>query len=684
MHMAKRRKVALALLLGFFLSSAQLQAESSAEPFDLSLQELLDIEVTSVSKQPESLLNAAAAIYVLTADDIRRSGARSIPQALRDVPGLHVAQIDSQKWAISSRGFNGRYNNKMLVILDGRTLYSTEFSGVYWEAQDTLMADIERIEIIRGPSAAIWGANAVNGVINIITKHSSDTLGGYALLGTGDHQDGFAGFRYGSRLSPGMTARFYAKGFKRDQLEFNSADVSAGDAAQLSSVDTDNNWSHQQFGGRMDISLSPAESLRLSTSVYQSRMDQVASVPTITAPYTQFVEDDFDSRGWHVLGEYNRAYSANSEINLTAYFDHAKREEFVLGFSRDTFDLDFSHSYGVSDKHKLLWGVGYRYIEEELDTHNVISSYTEKEHINLWSAFVQDQITLVPDALWLTLTTRLEHHSYTDFELQPTARLMWEMTENHRFWTALSRAVRTPSQLENQSQIHIGTLGPADPFNPFGVPAKLVLQGNSRYDSEEVTSLELGYRYARDKDFSLDLALFYNDYEKLRSNSTITTDLSTLPSFVSLASAFDNEVEGHNYGFELSANWLLSDKLKLRFNYSFIESHFDLGQSQNTDAPEQIVAVSADWSVVPSLDLNATWRYVDKNELIDSLQINSTPIDAYQGVDIGLNWQVSPKVRVSAFARNLFYGSHVEYKAELFSIPYRIEPTYFGQVTVEF
>ncbi|MBB1383724.1 TonB-dependent receptor plug domain-containing protein, partial [Shewanella sp. SR41-2] len=225
--MLKLNVIFYSALLACFATSTSTSTATADESnsFDLSLQELLNVEVTSVSKQKQPLSNSPAAIYVITSEHIRNSGATSIPQVLRDVPGLHVGQIDSQKWAISSRGFNGRYNNKLLVLMDGRTLYSPIFSGVYWEVQDTLMADIERIEVIRGPSAAMWGANAVNGVINIITKHSADTSGGYAELGAGDYEQGFAGFRYGSTLSDNATSRVYVKGHSRDSLEYNSQDL---------------------------------------------------------------------------------------------------------------------------------------------------------------------------------------------------------------------------------------------------------------------------------------------------------------------------------------------------------------------------------------------------------------------------------------------------------------------------
>lgn len=666
----------------FFAGTA---SADDTTPLDLSLQQLLDIEVTSVSKHAEPLSNAAAAIYVITAEEIRRRGFRSIPQTLRDVPGLHVAQIDAQKWAVSSRGFNGRYNNKMLVLLDGRTLYSPEFSGVYWEMQDTLMKDIERIEVIRGPGAAIWGANAVNGVINIISKHSAETLGGYAELGAGDYQQGFAGFRYGGRLAAGITGRAYVKGFKRDGLDFDSRDVDAVAAAQIQKAGSDNDWWSQQAGARFDINLGPAAGLMLSAAAYESRMNQSVAIPTLSDPFQAYPSQDSDSRGWHLLADYSRALSASSQFKLKTYVDHAKRDESLFGFSRDTFDIELSHELEAGQRHELLWGIGYRHINNRLNTNEtVFGTDSSDEATNLWSLFVQDQITLRPDKLWLTLAARFEHHPYVDFEWQPTVRLSWQPHQQHRFWTALSRAVRTPSLVENNYQINAGNLAPMTTFNPTPFVNRLFLLGNSAYDSEQIKSFEAGYRYANQGSFSLDTAIFYNDYDDLRSFSTAQIDTSTLPAFVTTTSAFSNRSGGHNYGIELSANWLISEKLKLRFNYAYIHSDFDQGQTQNTDAPEQVASISANWRLQQNLDLTASWHYVDSTESIDPVQVNNQKVDAYQGVDLALNWQLSDQVRLSAFARNLFYGSHVEYKAELFSIPYRVEPSVFGMLTVEF
>lgn len=672
----------------YILCSGVLVEVASAEettPFDLSLQQLLETEVTSVSRHAEPLSNAAAAVYVVTSEDIRQRGFRSIPQALRDVPGLHVAQIDSQKWAVSSRGFNGRYNNKMLVLMDGRSLYSPEFSGVYWEMQDTLMADIERIEVIRGPGAAIWGANAVNGVINIITKHSAETLGGYAELGGGDYQQGFAGFRYGGRLSEGVTGRAYVKAFKRDGLNFNSDDAGAMAGSQIRQAGSDNDWWSQQAGGRVDINLGPAASLMLSGAAYESDMNQSVAIPTLNPPYQAYPNIDSDSRGWHLLADYSQALSASSQFNLKTYLDHAKRDENLFSFSRDSFEIEFSHEWEAGQRHDLLWGMGYRHISNRLNTNQVVfGKDSNSEATNLWSLFIQDQITLQPDALWLTLAARFEHHPYVDFEWQPTVRLSWQPHQQHRFWTALSRAVRTPSVVENDYQINTGNLAPMTTFNPGPVVNRLKLVGNSAYDSEEIKSFEAGYRYSSEDQFSLDTAIFYNDYDHLRSFHQAEVDTSNLPAFISTRSAFANQAGGYNYGLEFSANWLLAHNFKLRLNYALTRSHFKAGQSQNTDAPEQIAALTANWQINPDLDVNATWRYVDSSNSIDPVQVSKQSVDAYHGVDLGINWQLSKQIRLSAYGRNLFYGSHVEYKSELFSIPYRVEPSFFAKLTVAF
>lgn len=664
-------------------NSAQATDESRLDNIELSLQELLDVEVTSVSKQPQALSKAPAAIYVISSDEIRRTGATSIPQALRDVPGLHVAQLDSQKWAIGSRGFNGRYNNKLLVMIDGRTLYSPEFSGVYWEVQDTVMADIERIEVIRGPGAAMWGANAVNGVINIITKHSADTQGGYAEVGAGDYEQGFASIRFGGKLDEGATARGYIKGFKRDSLAFNSQDQEYPQNVMMNGVSSDNDWQNVQAGGRIDMQLGTASSLTMSADLYQSKLQHTLFTPTENAPfYGQYTSDKFDASGWNLLAKYTEALSATSEYSLQAYYDRAKREESLFGFITDTIDVDFQYQFKGGDKHNIVWGLGYRHIDDDIDADPIIMpASANSTSTALWSAFARDEITLSEDKLWLTLATRIEHNSYTGVELQPNARLMYKMDDQNKVWSSVAYSVRTPSRAERDLSINAVNISPS----VAGFLTKIVVMGNDKFESEELMTYEIGHRYTPSDNFSLDTALFYNDYTGLRSVTAGTPDLSTIPSgYITQKNNFSNNGAGNSYGVEISAQWLLDKNLKFKVNYAYFQGDFNESLTQNTYAPDHIFSFNADWSVNRDVDVNATWRYTAEVIALAPFSFTNKSIDSHQGLDLGVSWRPVADVTLSLFGKNLLNGGHVEYEAEQFHIPYRVEPSFYGKLSVSF
>tara|TARA_R110002124_G_scaffold88213_4_gene226649 strand:- start:2817 stop:4853 length:2037 start_codon:yes stop_codon:yes gene_type:complete len=678
--MLKLNIIFYSALLACFATSTATADESNS--FDLSLQELLNVEVTSVSKQKQPLSNSPAAIYVITSEHIRNSGATSIPQVLRDVPGLHVGQIDSQKWAISSRGFNGRYNNKLLVLMDGRTLYSPIFSGVYWEVQDTLMADIERIEVIRGPSAAMWGANAVNGVINIITKHSADTSGGYAELGTGDYEQGFAGFRYGSTLSDNATSRVYVKGHSRDSLECNSQDLDSGLAEQLATVDKDNDWMHLQVGGRVDMELDTGTSLMLSSDVYRTEMQQTSYYPSLVGPsYRDFNSNDISSDGFNLLSKLTKALSPTSQYNLQAYYDYAKRDDDWYGFSSETVDVDFQHQLLVGQNHNIIWGLGYRFIQDDFDQSTIIvSSESESTRTNLWSAFIRDEITLVDDELWLTLASRFEHYDYTGFEVQPNARLMWQLNKKNNLWASVARAIRTPSRIENNLSVNSQIIPPS-------VQSPLVsiwVAGNEDYKSEVIISYEVGYRFTPAKKWSFDSTIFYNDYDKLRNAPAGATDFSTFPNYISQYLTFSNDLDGYNYGFELSSQWAATDTIQFKVNYSFTQNEFGVSQSQNTDAPEHMISTMMDWSISDNVDFNLVWRVIDEAYVLNINDLSTKEIDSYSGVDLGLHWKVKPDVMLSAFGKNLLHPANLEFEGESYQLPYRVGPSYYIKATLTF
>ncbi|MGI2110061.1 TonB-dependent receptor domain-containing protein [Shewanella frigidimarina] len=678
--MLKPKMTFYSALCVFSVSSTAIAADSDS--LDLSLQELMNVEVTSVSKQKQPLSNSPAAIYVVTSESIRRSGATSIPQALRDVPGLHVAQIDSQKWAISSRGFNGRYNNKLLVLMDGRTLYSPIFSGVYWEVQDTLMADIERIEVIRGPSAAMWGANAVNGVINIITKHTADTLGGYAELGAGDVEQGFAGFRYGSTLADNATSRVYVKGQSRNSLEHYPQDLDSSLVEPSASVDKDNDWTHLQFGGRVDMQLETDTSLMLSSDFYSTQMQQASHIASMVGPlYREFNTQEIKSDGFNLLSKYTKALSPTSEYSLQTYYDYAKRDEYVYGFRSETLDIDFQHQLLVGQNHNMVWGLGYRYIQDNFDQSSVMKNNgSASTRTHLWSAFISDQMTLVDNELWLTLASRFEHNDYTGFEIQPNARLMWQLNEKNKLWASIARAVRTPSRSENNLSVNALNISPS-----AGIPlVKTWVIGNDNYQSEQMTSYELGYRFIPAQKWSFDTTMFYNHYDQLRSSLYGTTDFSTFPNYVSQNVPFNNDLAGHNYGFEFSSIWTVTDEIQLKLIYSHTQNEFDQSQSQNTDAPKNMLSTLMDWSITDDVVLNIVWRFIDEANILNLNDLSNKTIDSYYGVDIGLHWQLNPNITLSAFGKNLLHPAHLEYEGETFQFPYRVGPSYFVKATLTF
>ena len=655
------------------------------DELSLSLEELLDVEVTSVSKQGEPLSNSPAAIYVVTNDDIVRSGATSIPQALRDVPGLHVAKIGSQRWAVSSRGFNGRFNNKLLVLLDGRAVYSPVFSGVYWETLDTLMSDIERIEVIRGPSAAIWGANAVNGVINIITKHSADTLGGYAELGTGDYEKGFAGFRYGSKLSNSTTARVYAKSFERDPFLFEESDIPQRLHALTRESDFENAWGQNQLGGRIDVSIDSTSSLLLSADTYQNDAELPIGLPVLASPYLALNENSVEAEGWNLLAHYTKALSADSEYSLKIYYDYMSREDQALSFTTDTFDIDFQHQRHIG-RQNIVWGLGYRYIKDDVQNNTILQFNDASTETQLWSGFVRDEIMLLKNTLWLTLATRLEHNDYTGVEWQPNVRLMWQIDEKSKLWSSIAHAVRTPSHVEREADIYVLTV-PANLLT-MTPPVKAQIEGNDGYQSETMTSYELGYRFSPTPHFSIDSTIFYNEYDDLRSvnlgEATYSPDSLPIPNYLVASTPFKNEQQGSNFGVELSSQWLVSDTFKVKFNYGFTHNDFALEQAQNTDAPKHIASLNTDWLLDDDVSINMTWRYVEKTDSIGLDSVGGGLIDSYQSVDLGVNWQIMQGVKVSLYGKDLFLGSHIEYRSEFYTLPYRIEPSFYGKVSIDF
>jgi len=605
----------------------------------------------SVSKKAEKLSNAPAAVFVITQEDIRRSGVTSIPEALRMVPGLEVAKIDANKWAITSRGFNSRFANKLLVLMDGRTLYTPMYSGVFWDIQDTLLEDVDRIEVIRGPGATLWGANAVNGVINIITKNSKETQGTMISGGMGTEERGFGSIRYGTEVGNEAYVRAYGKYFSRDAGAFPNGD------------DAHDDWESVRGGFRTDWQASENISLTLQGDIYDCDSGQTITSYQFTPPYSQTHNADIESSGGNLLWRLTRSLN-NSEMSFQAYYDRTEHREIAGDEKRQTFDLDFQHCFRPLKGQELIWGLGYRLSKDDVKPIlNNLNDTIEPDsrHDDLFSAFFQDEIAFFEDRLFLILGSKFEHNEYTGFEIQPNVRLSWLPDERHSFWASVSRAVRTPSRGEHDAQSTIQVMAPTH-SNPF--PAAIRYLGNSDMESEVLMAYELGYRTLLTDRASLDFAVFYNDYLELVGFNLGTPYFVTgpIPHYVFPVSMLEAE-EGYTYGLEMAGVWALSDRCRINVAYTYLKTDIIQYGMEKMDPRHQVsIRNTVDLSKNVELDLWA--RYVDELPDLD------TP--DYVTLDVRLGWKPLKNVEISLVGQNLLDPQHGEYTTpqDILSVAY--------------
>ena len=645
-------------------------AEAERDLTQLSVEELANLPVTSVSKKPEKLSHAAAAITVITQSELQQSGATTIAEALRLAPGLEVARVDSHTWAVSSRGFNDPFANKLLVLIDGRSVYTPLFSGVYWDVQDTMIEDIDRIEVIRGPGATLWGANAVNGVINIITKSAKETQGGLLVGGGGTEELGFGSVRYGGKLGESAFYRVYAKYFSRD-----SSVVPDGDTA-------DDRWQMGRIGFRMDWDVSSASALTLQGDAYGGQLDQTYNFPSLTSPTGRQLESKkVDVSGGNLLGRWHQEFSASSISTLQLYYDRTRRdaEDFFVE-DRNTYDLDWQHRLEIGERQDWVVGAGYRLSTDSIGG-SFLTSFDPKERSSqLFSLFAQDSIALVSDRLQLTLGSKFEHNDYTGFEVQPGARLLWTPTEHQSVWASVARAVRTPSRAENDIRLN-------DRVVP-GAPATVYsIFGNGRFDSEKLLAFETGYRIRPHARVTLDAAAFCNLYDDLRTTEFVgagpNPSLPGTPTVLRLD--LDNKAKGETYGLELTASWQATDWWRLRGTYSFIDMQLHRKDGSNSTDSEDGEGRTPEhqFSIFSSIDLpwnvrfDTTLRYVDR--------LPEDNIDSYLALDVRLAWQVSKNVELSIVGQNLLDDRHREFYPVI--IPTQsteIQRSIYGKISIRF
>ncbi len=656
-------------------SAPTLSEESPVDDFlDASLSDLLSVEVTTVSRKQQSLADTAAAVFVITQDDIRHSGVSSIPEALRLAPGVQVASINANQWAISIRGFNGRFSNKLLVLMDGRSVYNSTFSGVYWDAQDTLLEDIERIEVVRGPGATLWGANAVNGIINIITKHSKDTVGGLALLGAGSEEKGFAGFRYGANISDNTDGRFYVKYFDRDSNVFQSNGEPAEDG-----------WDSVQAGFRIDGVVAAKDTWTLQGDVYDSNANQlVATLSQPDSTSTISVNDVIESSGWNLMSRWQHQFSDTSATTLQLYYDHNERKEVFAGQQHDVFDIDFQQNHRLG-KHDLIWGAGYRQIKDNFDNSFNISFAPDQRTDELYSAFIQDEVELIANTLNLTLGTKFEHNDYTGVEIQPSIKLLWKVSEDHTLWSSISRAARTPSRIETDGNIVIAVFATAPPLPE---PVTLDLRGNPAIESESLIAYEAGYRVQLQKNLAFDLAIFYNDYETLQSVEAIGMP----PGPMNLL--FDNKIEGHSVGLEAAIDWQVYDWWGMQASYSSIDVKAEnvsggldvqTVEVYESSSPEHQLSLRSSMLLAQDWNLDLWAYYVDQVSVPSTAALkNNIAIDSYTSFNARIAWQPVANMELSLVGHNLLEAEHLEFVGESFTLPTMVERSVYIKVRYEF
>ncbi len=613
----------------------------------LSLEELSQVQVTTVTRQPIPVIQTAAAVYIITHEDIHRSGLTTLPEILRLAPGVEVARIDSNKWSIGIRGFGSRLSRSVLVLIDGRTVYTTLLAGTYWEVQDTFLEDIDRIEVIRGPGGTIWGPNAVNGIINIITKRSSETHGLNVTAAGASFGSGSLEARYGGGNGQ-LDYRVYLKGFSRGpQFHWDRRDF--------------DDWRSIQGGFRTDWEKSDKDKFTLQGDVYDQVAGESVVATSYTAPFSRVVDGNANLNGGNLLARWTHEINKTSDFQIQFYYDRANRREPNFVDLRDTYDVDYLQHMMWGERQRITWGGGMRFSRG--DDHVVVSGLTfvpAARIDRLLTAFVQDEIALVPRKVSLTLGTKLLNTNFASFEPEPTARIIWTPTEATSFWAAATHAVRTPSDAERDFFLS-GFLGTA----PGGTPFFARFNANRNFRSEQMNGYELGYRQLLSKTLYLDIATFYNHYSSLFSEDITGTpfvETDPAPTHLLLPAQFGNGLLGQTKGFEIAPEWRPTSYWRLRGSYSYLKMNLeksrnslDIGTAPGImgSSPNHQVFLQSFLSLPKRTTFDFDYRYVSK--------LIGQSVPAYSTMDARAAWRPILPLEIALIGRNLLQPHHPEF-----------------------
>ncbi len=659
--------LAVAILFVCWPSRAWSDTQKPSNPVkQLTLEQLGDVRITTVSKEPEEVWKTAAAIYVITREDIQHSGVTSVPDALRLAPGVEVARIDSSKWSIGIRGFGSRLSRDVLVLIDGRTVYTTLLAGTYWEVQNLLLEDVDRIEVIRGPGGTIWGPNAVNGVINIITKDSKETQGAFVSAGGGSLEHGFLNARYGGSRGRNFNYRVYGMAFERGP-EFHP------DGRNF------DRWRNAQGGFRSDWEKTKRDTLTFEGDIYDEGVGESVAATSYTAPYSQVLDGTAHLSGGNIVGRWQRRIGDGRDFQLEAFYDRTNRREPNFADYRDTFDVDFLDRFRLPGREQFSWGAGMRFSRGYNPV--LVSGLTfqpNRRTDTLYTSFFQDEIGIIPDRLTLSLGTKLIHTNFTGLGWEPSARLLWTPTDKQSLWVAFTHALRTPSAAERNFYLS-GFLG----IGPGGLPFFARFNANPDFRSEQLNGYELGYRRLLVRQVYLDVAIFFNNYHDLFSEDITGTQFienDPAPTHILLPAEFGNGLLGTTSGFEIAPEWRPVNFWRLGTSYSFLQmslkrgpNSLDVGTAPIIEgsSPKHQVTAFSYLDFAKRIDLDLTFRYVSG--------LPELMVPAYSTADARFAWQATRHFQFSVVGQNLFQPYHFEFSGDPGPLV-GIKRTVYGQI----
>jgi iron complex outermembrane receptor protein len=637
------RHLITALLLLLVTGPVHAQAPGVEDLQRMSLDELLQLELTTATRTPEVPARSPVAVTVITNEDIRRSGATSLAEVLRLAPGVHVAQVDGNKWAVGIRGFTDRLSRAMLVMIDGRTVYTPLFAGTYWEMQDTLLDDIERIEVVRGPGGTLWGANATTGIINIITRGAAATQGALVSAGAGNVERGMLTGRYGGRLGAHAAYRVYGKWFDRGP----------GVHADKAGVD---DWQMGQGGFRVDWAPSPQRTFTLQGDVYGGEAGQRLVATTYTAPFQQLLQDDVSLSGMNVLGRWTTGSRGGANVTLQAYYDRTRRVEALFRETRDTVDVDFQQALAPLRRHRIHWGLGYRHSADDTTAVPIREFTPASRALQLFSVFAQDQITLRPDRLDVVVGTRVEHNSYSGVELQPSARVLWTPAAAHSVVVSATRAVRTPSRVERDYTT--GNL-----LNPT-IPMFVRLEPNPTFETEKLYGYEASYRVRPASQVFFTVSGFFNHHQDVLSTAVGTpfAEPTAVPPRLIVPVQFGNDLHGNSHGVEVTADvrplrwWRTTACYSgLRIQLTRDPGGVDGSQEFRGEggSPTHQARFQSSIDLPGSVELDWHLRYVSG--------LPAFAVPAYATSDLRVAWHVARRFTLEVVGKNLHQATHLEF-----------------------